>query len=176
VAAVLNGFGIDVDVDVEHDGQRTKVAAPKSEKQEEKKTETAATTETPMEQTTQTAAAAAAPASPPTAEQMDTETGNATDAPQGWMILDSADAAISVPVTISPANVAGVTHVAPMAAAAATGSDLSLTKDPRVAAALQYMLSMGFTNEGGWLTQLLEAKNGDIAAVLEILHPSEYKP
>merc|ERR1712034_7178 len=43
--------------------------------------------------------------------------------------------------------------------------------DPRIQVALQAMMNMGFSNDGGWLTSLLEARNGDIGKVLDILQP-----
>lgn len=52
-----------------------------------------------------------------------------------------------------------------------TSNDLSpLTEaDPRLVESLSLMLSMGFTDEGGWLTRLLQAKNFDIGAALDAI-------
>ncbi len=46
--------------------------------------------------------------------------------------------------------------------------------------ALAQLSSMGYEDEGGWLTELVRAKGGDVAKVLDALHPtgdeSEAKP
>jgi len=42
--------------------------------------------------------------------------------------------------------------------------------DPSVDEALQAMLDMGFTDDGGWLSKLLEAKGGNVGKALDDLH------
>lgn len=43
--------------------------------------------------------------------------------------------------------------------------------DARVNEALTAMMAMGFSNEGGWLTQLLETVDGSISNALDLLQP-----
>lgn len=50
-----------------------------------------------------------------------------------------------------------------------TFSPCATEADPRLVESLAQMLSMGFTDEGGWLTRLLQAKNFDIGAALDAI-------
>ena len=43
--------------------------------------------------------------------------------------------------------------------------------DEKIQVAVQAMMNMGFSNEGGWLTRLLETQNADIGKTLDILQP-----
>ncbi|XP_064539090.1 protein ref(2)P [Drosophila montana] len=45
--------------------------------------------------------------------------------------------------------------------------------DERINAAVHAMMAMGFSNEGAWLTQLLESVEGNIPAALDIMHTSQ---
>jgi len=42
---------------------------------------------------------------------------------------------------------------------------------PHIADSVNKMMSMGFSNDGGWLTQLLVSKDGDIDKALDVLQP-----
>ncbi|KAH8377104.1 hypothetical protein KR093_003466 [Drosophila rubida] len=45
--------------------------------------------------------------------------------------------------------------------------------DENINAAVHAMMAMGFSNEGAWLTQLLESVEGNIPAALDIMHTSQ---
>nr|CAD7203560.1 unnamed protein product [Timema douglasi] len=119
--------------------------------------------------------------------------------PEGWTFLSQTSASPGVAAT-STVTTAGVEQAAVSAAAAAAearakaGFNLypllqrpappsvpapaavpqeqpAPHSDPVIAAAVQQMMSMGFSNDGGWLTQLLESKRGDIYQALEVLQP-----
>ncbi|XP_017206323.1 sequestosome-1 isoform X2 [Oryctolagus cuniculus] len=51
-----------------------------------------------------------------------------------------------------------------------------LEADPRLIESLSQMLSMGFSDEGGWLTRLLQTKNYDIGAALDTIQYSKHPP
>ena len=50
--------------------------------------------------------------------------------------------------------------------------DGARVSDEVVEEALAQLRSMGYQDEGGWLRELVQAKGGDVAKVLDALHPS----
>lgn len=171
VAAALDPLGIDVQVDVETPGgQRTTVTPTvKPSEADETKQDEAAGPEAARERS---------------ASLSDDEE---------WTVLadKKPDAeAVSIPIQVLDKEVAPVYPTLPTteatttttptetatqdqgaAGAASAPPATAVHPEPRIQVALQAMMNMGFSNEGGWLANLLEAKDGDIGKVLDILQP-----
>merc|ERR1712173_283518 len=177
VAAALDPLGIDVQVDVETPGgQRTTVKpSAKTDKAEEDKQDKAASPE------------AAKEGSPSSSDD------------EEWTVLSDKKPeaeAVQIPIQVLDKEVAPVYPTLPAEESTTTSTPRNTTTtsanktqdqgaaapasappatavhpDPRIQVALQAMMNMGFSNDGGWLANLLEAKDGDIGKVLDILQP-----
>lgn len=196
VANMLDPLGIDVEVAVEHNGIRQRCSlgenAPTSQsntsptptsptKQPESTPSSLASgsvnmevqTEEPAEpQTPSTkdveamdvASPAPAPVSQVAGGQAEGHTGSPE--PEDWMLVNQE--------TSEPASASGVRPKTPpndKPVSYPSLKELTPHPDPKIQQSLEQMSAMGYSNEGGWLTNLLEMKQGDINQVLDLLQP-----
>ena len=54
-----------------------------------------------------------------------------------------------------------------------TSDPIVLLQEDQIQIAVAQLRSMGYEDEGGWLTELVKAKKGNVERVLEALHPSQ---
>ncbi|XP_061690478.1 sequestosome-1 isoform X2 [Syngnathoides biaculeatus] len=157
VAAMLSPLGIDVDIDVEHRGQTTKVT---NQEQGDVETDGAEGGAQPEK------ASAGAKESDDewthvTSKEVDPSSGELQSMQQAGQEDQGPGQGQAPPVAV---------HKAPSGLkAAALYPHLPAEADPRLVESLSHMLSMGFTDEGGWLTRLLQAKDFDIGAALDAI-------
>merc|ERR1712157_708974 len=143
VAAALDPLGIDVKIDIETPEGR------KSCHVSRQASTASASTSAGQEQKKEGAAAATKAATP-------------SDDEEDWTVVtDKKEAGAAGLYPSLTENPPADVPSAPVAS----------HPDPKIQVALQAMMNMGFSNEGGWLSSLLEAKNGDIGKVLDILQP-----
>merc|ERR1712173_288064 len=169
VAAALDPLGIDVKIDIEtpegrkscHVSRQASTASASTsagEEQDKEKKEGEKKKEEVVINEEEKAAAATAAAPKRAATPSDDE--------EDWTVLtDKKDAGAAGQ---EPSLYPKLTENPP---ANIPSAPVASHPDPKIQVALQAMMNMGFSNEGGWLSSLLEAKNGDIGKVLDILQP-----
>ncbi|KAM9849446.1 sequestosome-1 [Aulostomus maculatus] len=163
VAAMLSPLGIDVDIDVEHQGQSTKVTPRPQGSEVEGDTEMVG----------------------PDREGGVSDVGGESegakvgrDSDEEWTHVSSREVDPSTgelqSLQLGDQNQdketsSGAQQGPSGLREAALYPHLPQEADPRLVESLSLMLSMGFTDEGGWLTRLLQAKNFDISAALDAI-------
>ncbi|XP_014742465.1 PREDICTED: sequestosome-1 isoform X4 [Sturnus vulgaris] len=166
VAAFLSPLGIEVDIDVEHGGQRSKVT-PTSANQEKTNAE--------------------ATSSAPTQNAQTKDWNNTESATQVNIIAEQIQDMVVDPVPTQMEDGSFHSQEHSESSSSSGGEedwthlsskevDPSTEADPRLIESLSQMLSMGFSDEGGWLTRLLQTKNCDIGAALDAIQYSKQPP
>ncbi|XP_048816710.1 sequestosome-1 isoform X2 [Lagopus muta] len=201
--------GIEVDIDVEHGGQRSKVT-PAPPNQESNNAESSSSTLNQNSQTkpywnsTDSATVVSNVAEQiqdmvidPVPTQMEdgslqsqehSESSSSSGGDEDWTHLSSKEVdpstgelqSLQMPETDDPRSL-DVAQEAPQAGPtglreAALYPHLPPEADPRLIESLSQMLSMGFSDEGGWLTRLLQTKNCDIGAALDAIQYFKQPP
>uniref|UniRef100_A0A8C1X0N4 Protein ref(2)P n=1 Tax=Cyprinus carpio TaxID=7962 RepID=A0A8C1X0N4_CYPCA len=186
VAAMLSPLGIDVDIDVEHEGKRTKVTPtpPASSGPPSARSESGSIG---------LLSKGSGPGSQATEESISEGTKGQKDqgSDEEWTHLSSKEVDPSTGELQSlRLEQDGTDHPAPLSTDSSTSASKGHTglleaalyphlpqdADPRLVESLSQMLSMGFTDEGGWLTRLLHTKNFDIGSTLDTIQYSKPGP
>ncbi|XP_061832796.1 sequestosome-1 isoform X1 [Nerophis lumbriciformis] len=161
VAAMLSPLGIEVDIDVEHQGQKTKVTPPPQSEGDVEMDgaaeeggangggEPAKVGKDSDEEWTHL-----------NSKEVDPSSGEVQSLKAGIQDLKVDQVNKGPPVAPQPG---------PSGVKEALYPHLHPEADPRLVESLSQMLSMGFTDESGWLTRLLQAKNFDIGAALDAI-------
>ncbi|NXS99262.1 SQSTM protein, partial [Jacana jacana] len=205
VAAFLSPLGINVDIDVEHGGQRSKVtpgsgqekhgAEPSSGVQDvptkpgnnaDSGTEVNTVAEQIQDMVIDTVPTQMEDGSLQSQEHSESSSSSGGD--EDWTHLSSKEVdpstgelqSLQMPGTEGPSSLAGsrcALQPGPTGLReAALYPHLPPEADPHLIESLSQMLSMGFSDEGGWLTRLLQTKNCDIGAALDAIQYSKQTP
>merc|ERR1712004_537296 len=174
VAAALDPLGIDVKIDIETpEGRKSCHVTRQTSSATSSTTQEAAAAEEKVEEGDKKEE------EPKKADQVEPEPAKKAATPsddeEDWTVVSDKKDTEEVAKdqgSLYPDLPKTETASAPAAEAEVTLAQAQVTHpDPRIQVALQAMTNMGFSNEGGWLTSLLEAENGDIGKVLDILQP-----
>ncbi|XP_048640670.1 sequestosome-1 isoform X2 [Marmota marmota marmota] len=187
--------GIEVDIDVEHGGKRSRLTpvSPESSSMEDKCS-------------SQPSSCSSEPNKPDgngegmaqsLAEQMkkialesmgqpqeQMESDNCSGGDEDWTHLSSKEVdpstgelqSLQMPESEGPSSLDPSQEGPTGLKEAALYPHLPPEADPRLIESLSQMLSMGFSDEGGWLTRLLQTKNYDIGAALDTIQYSKHPP
>ncbi|XP_030625170.1 sequestosome-1 isoform X2 [Chanos chanos] len=189
VAAMLSPLGIDVDIDVEHEGRRTKVTptppgsdGPPSERSDSGSggADGLVSRGTEMGPESQSSTGSTSNGgkrdlssddewthlSP---KEVDPSTGELQSVRMEEDLMEEVLDDHPAPLSTASSSTRGPTGLRE----AALYPHLPQDADPRLVETLSQMLSMGFTDEGGWLTRLIQTKNYDIGAALDTIQYSK---
>ncbi|CDQ61749.1 unnamed protein product [Oncorhynchus mykiss] len=195
VAAMLSPLGIDVDIDVEHEGKRTKVMTPNPTPSRSGGhpgarsdngtggSEGAGANEGDMEVDELSSLGSASGLAKGgkdaggsgdeewthvTSKEVDPSTGELQSLRVGQ------EGSLEALGSLTPSQGPSQEPLKSLTLAeAAAYPHLPQDADPRLVESLSQMLSMGFTDEGGWLTRLLHTKDCDVGAALDTIHYSK---